>query len=341
MRKNRITLETLARRIGADLMGPSDLEIDGICSIDEVTPGCVTFAERRGDLSRLSGQPAPAAIICGKDVPSGEIPLLRTDNPKLAFAMALSLFFPEELPEPGIHPSAVVASDARVGRGVSIGAHCCIGRDVTLGDGTVLYPCVVVGDGVTIGDACIIYPNVSIYARSRIGARVILHSGVVVGADGFGYVRGDDGRQTKVPQTGNVVIEDDVEIGANSAVDRATLGSTVIGAGSKIDNLVQIGHNVRIGRNVVLCGEVGLSGSSAVGDNSILAGQVGVADHVRIGKNCILGGRSGVVKDIPDNSFYSGFPARPHRENMKMMSLLKRLPEMAEILKKIQDINDK
>jgi UDP-3-O-[3-hydroxymyristoyl] glucosamine N-acyltransferase len=331
-----IKLSELAQRIGATLDG-SDCEVSLICSIDDVRDGCVTFAERQYDFEKMQGEGLPAAVIGGPKLQSGDISVLRCKNPRLAFARAVATFHPEKAVSPGIHPSAVVDSSARIDDSANIGPLCVVGPGASIGAKTSLVASVYVGAGVQIGDHCEFHPGVRVYNGSKIGNHVILHSGVVVGSDGFGYVRGDDGRQEKVPQVGGIVIEDDVEIGANSTLDRGALGLSVVGSGTKIDNLVQVGHNVRLGRNVILCGQVGISGSVTIGDNTILAGQVGVADHTHIGKNCVLAGKAGVDSNVPDNSFYSGHPARPHRENMKSISNFHKLPALMEKLKQLEN----
>jgi len=321
-----ITVNDLAEKIGGEVEGNGGREVSGICPLSEVRAGCVTYLEKQRDAGMLEGTD-PAAVICSKAAQAAGLTLIRAANPKLAFALALGILHPVRKPAPGAHTSAVIDSSAEVDPSAPVGPNCYLGENAKIGADSVLGANVVVESGAVIGRDCKLYPNVTVLDRCRLGDRVILHSGVVIGADGFGYVQ-DGGVNRKVPQIGIVVIEDDVEIGANSAVDRATLGATRIGRGTKIDNLVQIGHNVRIGEECILCGSAGISGSCELGDRVILGGQAGLSDHVKIGSGAIIGGKSGVLNDVPAGAFYSGFPAVPHRENMKMLSALKKLPDM-------------
>lgn len=322
-----ITAAELAEKIGAALVGDGGVKIFGIRRPEDAEAGAVVYAEKPKDILKLEGRKF-SAVICSKAarVP-GAPALLRCDNPKAGFAAAMRFFYPPETFEGGVHPSAVIEDGAVVYPSASVGANCFVGAGSLLEAGAALRPNCYVGRNVKIGENCVLYPNVTVLDRCELGKRVILHSGVVIGADGFGYVR-EEGMHVKVPQVGNVALEDDVEIGANSAVDRATLGTTRVGRGTKIDNLVQVGHNVTIGNDCVICGSVGISGSVEIGDNVVMGGQVGVSDHVKIGGGCILGGRTAVLEDIPDKSFYSGFPARPHRRTMKIFSALDKLPDL-------------
>jgi len=326
-----ITVGELAEKIGGEVQGEHTRRVTGVCSLSDVERDCVTFLNSQRDAVLLEGK-NPAAVICGRTMRVSGFTLIRADNPKLAFALAIDFFHPREKPAPGIHPSAVVDAGAFVDDSATVGPNCCVVRGAKIGAGTVLTANVYIGANAVVGRDCLLYPNVCLLERCEIGDNVVLHSGVVIGSDGFGFVR--DGRKyIKVPQVGRVVIGDGVEIGANSVVDRATLGATLIGRGTKIDNLVQIGHNVEIGEDVIICGCVGISGSARIGDRVILGGQAGVSDHVKIGDDAILGARAGVVDNVPPGAFYSGFPARPHRENMKSISAVNRLPE---IIKKLE-----
>jgi len=329
----RITLGEIAERIGGTLEGDAGVEVSGICSIDDLREGHVVLLEKGRDAGKVEGKPL-AGVICAPGAQVKGHNLIRTEATRVAFAQLLALFHPQTKPEPGIHPAAVVHESAVIGSDVSIGACAVIDADARIGDDTVIHPSAYIGARVSVGNGCVIYPMTCVLHNCVIGNRVILHSGVVIGADGFGYVK-DGERHRKIPQAGNVVIEDDVEIGANSAVDRATIGSTVIGSGTKIDNQVQVGHNVKVGKNCIICGQVGIAGSCVIGDSVTIAGQAGISDHITIGSNVIIGGSAGVITNVPDNSFYSGFPARPHREAMKLLSAVQKLPEME---KKINEI---
>ncbi|MEW6201062.1 MAG: UDP-3-O-(3-hydroxymyristoyl)glucosamine N-acyltransferase [bacterium] len=329
----RIALGEIAERVGGRVEGDAGVEVSGICSIDDLREGHVVFLEKGRDAARIEGKPL-AGVICAPDAQVKGHNLIRAEAPRIAFAQLLALFHPQTKPEQGIHPAAFVHESAVIGRGVSIGACAVVEADAHIGDDAVIHPSAYIGKRASVGNGCVIYPMTCVLHDCVLGDRVILHSGVVIGADGFGYVK-DGERHRKIPQVGNVVIEDDVEIGANSAVDRATIGSTVIGSGTKIDNQVQVGHNVRVGRNCIICGQAGIAGSCIIGDSVTIAGQAGISDHITIGANAIIGGSAGVITNVPDNSFYSGFPARPHREAMKLLSSVQKLPEME---KKIDEI---
>ncbi|MFH1538133.1 MAG: UDP-3-O-(3-hydroxymyristoyl)glucosamine N-acyltransferase [bacterium] len=339
----KITLGELAKKIGGQVEGDSGVEIEGVCSIDDCMPGHITFLEKSRDAHRLKAWPAaqsPAAVICSAAAVVEGLPLLRAGEPRLAFARALEVFHPPARPPAGVHSTAVVSDSAKLGKGVFVGANAVIEAGAAIGDRTVIHPLAYVGEDARIGEDCVLHPITCVLRGCRVGDRVILHSGVVIGADGYGYVREGE-RHVKIRQVGNVVIGDDVEIGANSAVDRATIGSTVVGDGTKIDNLVQVGHNVSIGKNCVICGQVGIAGSSSVGDGAVLAGQVGISDHVHVGSRVILGGQAGVIADVPDGAFYSGYPARPHREAMQLLKMIDRLPEFEKRLTEALDMLEK
>lgn len=328
----------LAELIGCEIEGGNpNSDILGMSPLDEIKDGSLVFLEKTKDAEMLK-RGRPAAIICSKaaKVEAGGAALLRADNPRVAFVRAMrQIYKPEEF-EPEIHATAVVEDGAVVAPTAYVGANCFVGAGSMVGDRAIMRPGSHVGRNSTIGEGCLLHPNSTVLDRVELGKRVILHSGSVVGSDGFGYVQ-DEGVHMKVPQVGKVIIGDDVEIGANSAVDRATLGATVIGRGTKIDNQVQIGHNVKIGEYCLICGSVGISGSCEIGNGVVLAGQVGVSDHVKIGDRAILGGKTGVSDDIPPGVLYSGFPARPHRRTMKIFSALDKLPEIVEKVERMKE----
>ncbi len=328
-----ITAGELSEIVRGELEGNDEKLVKGISSLDDAAMDTVVYVEKQKDAWKLDRR-KPAAVICSRALKLEGHNLIRCKDTRLSFGLAMRYFFPPEEHIGGIHPTAVVEEGAAVAPDASIGAHCFIGAGTGIGAGTVIHPGCHIGQNVSIGKDCLLHPNVTVLDRCKIGERVILHSGCVIGADGFGYVN-DDGFQMKVPQVGNVCVEDDVEVGANTTIDRATLGTTRIGRGTKIDNLVQIGHNCNIGENCIICGQVGFSGSCTIGDGVILAGQVGISDHITIGEGAILGGKSGVYENVPEKVFYSGFPARPHRQTMRILSLLEKLPELAA---KIDDI---
>lgn len=321
------TLEAIARHLNGRLIGDGTTRIRGINNLDDVQEGELTFADDAPHLAQAMTTPAAAVIVSSDVNDLGGRSGIRVQNPKLAFALALDLFHPSAVSVGGVHPSAVLGERVRLGEAVSIRAHAVIGSDARIGRGTTIESGVHLGDGVTIGEGCLIGPNAVLYRATRIGDRVRIHGGSVIGGDGFGYVF-HEGRHVKVPQVGNVVIEDDVEIGCNVCVDRATVGSTVIRQGTKIDNLVQIAHNDRIGRHVIMTGQVGLSGSVTIGNYAVLGGKAGVVDHVTIGDRAQVGAASVVTKSIAPGAIVWGYPARSLRSTKRAMASLGRLPSL-------------
>ncbi len=320
-------LETMAHHVQGRLIGDGATRIRGLNNSDAVQAGELTFAEDAKHLAQAMATNA-AAIIVSSDVHDlGGRAGISVQHPKLAFARLLDLLYPEAAAEPGVHPSAVLGRDVQLGEGVTIRPHAVIGHRVTIGAGTVIESGVHVADEVTIGERCFIAPNVVIYRRTRIGHRVRIHGGTVIGGDGFGYVL-HEGAYIKVPQVGNVIIEDDVEIGCNACVDRATIGSTIIKRGTKIDNQVQIAHNDRIGEHVSISGHVGFAGSVTVGNYAVFGGKAGVVDHVTIGDRVHVGAASVVTKSVPSGQTVWGFPARPIRQAKEQMAALSRLPAL-------------
>ncbi|PMQ01849.1 MAG: UDP-3-O-(3-hydroxymyristoyl)glucosamine N-acyltransferase [Dictyoglomus sp. NZ13-RE01] len=324
-------LREIAEIIGGELRG-EDLWIEKVSTWDRAGERDLIFVFEEKSIKDGEKSKAKAMVI-PKISYSSEKSLVLVDNPKLAFAKILRYFdwhfFPSH-----IHPTSILGENVKIGKDVGIGAYTVIGNNVIIGDNTKIYPHVTIGNDVIIGSNVTIYPNVSIYDHCIIGNNVIIHSGSVIGSDGFGYVW-DGNNHVKIPHIGKVIIEDDVEIGANCTIDRGTIDETVIGKGTKIDNLVTIAHNVKIGENCIIVGQSGVAGSSSIGNNVIIAGQSGVSDHVKVGNNVVILARTGVTKDIPDNLVVSGFPARPHSEELKIQAILKKLPEIWEKLKKL------
>jgi UDP-3-O-[3-hydroxymyristoyl] glucosamine N-acyltransferase len=329
-----MTLEELAGRLGAGLVGDGSTVIRGMAGIEEAAEGHLTFVANPRYRNKLLSTRASAAIV-PPDVKEAPIALLVTPEPYLAFAKALEIFHPEKQPEGGVSPDARIEPSAKVGKGVSIFPYVYVGKEAKVGDRTVLYPFVYIGEGVSLGEDCRLYPHVSVREGCKLGDRVTLHSGVVIGADGFGYAQ-EGSRHRKIPQVGIVRIEDDVEIGANACIDRATMGETRIGKGTKIDNLVQVAHNVLLGEDVILVSQAGISGSTSVGDRAVLAGQVGVVGHIQIGKDVKIGAKSGVHSSIPDGRVVFGFPAMPYENSLKTMAALKHLPRLREKLRRLE-----
>jgi UDP-3-O-[3-hydroxymyristoyl] glucosamine N-acyltransferase len=321
-----MTAAEIARLLNGEVVGDGSVELGHFAPADGAQAGDLTFAENEEYFTKAE-QSAAAAVLVGKNVTSAKKVLIRVANPRAAFARVLPLFFPEPVFAPGIHPTAVIASSAQVAATAHVGPLCVVGERARLGDRTVLQGGNHVGADCAVGDDTNLFPNVTLYARTQVGRRVRLHAGVVIGADGFGYVF-DAGAHRKIPQVGNVVIGDDVEIGANSTVDRGALGSTVIGQGAKIDNLVQIGHNVVIGEHCIVVAQAGIAGSTKLGNYTVIGGQVGLAGHLKIGHRVSIGGQSGVMHDVPDGEKWFGYPAQPDRQYKRQILALQQLPEL-------------
>ncbi len=320
------TTEKIAKLIDGQVVGDSKAVLKNFAPIESAQAGDLTFAENEEFFQRAE-QSAATAIIADNRFSSDKKIIIQVVNARVGFAKALALFFPEKRIPAGIHSTAVIASSAKIDSSAYIGPHCVIGERVSIGPRSILQAGSYVGDDSKLGEEVNLFPNVTIYARSEIGNRVRIHSSSVIGSDGFGYVA-DGPVQRKVPQIGNVIIHDDVEIGAGVTVDRGALGSTVIGKGSKIDNLVQIGHNVQIGESCLLVSQVGIAGSTQLGNDVVMAGQVGVAGHLKIGNKVIIGAKSGVMTDIPDGETWLWIPAQPDRMAKKQMLALQQLPEL-------------
>jgi UDP-3-O-[3-hydroxymyristoyl] glucosamine N-acyltransferase len=325
-----LTTAEIAKVLAGEVLGDPNVALTGFATADAAKPGDLTFAENENFFTAAENS-AATAIIAGKNFSSTKKIVIRVANPRIAFAKALAVFFPEPKFVPDIHPSAVVAASAQIDPTAHVGPHCVVGERVKLGAKVVLQSGNSVGADSVLGDETNLFPNVTVYPRTQIGRRVRIHAGSVIGSDGFGYVL-DGGFHRKVPQIGNVVIGDDVEIGANVTVDRGALGSTVIGKGTKIDNLVQVAHNVQIGEHCILIGQAGIAGSSKLGSYVILAGQAGVAGHLKIGSQAVIAAQSGVMNDIPDGEKWFGSPAQPDRELKRQVIALRQLPDL---LKKI------
>jgi len=336
--KNPKSTGELAEYLGIPCEGDTSIKITGFSGIQDAKPGDITFLSDPKFANYLSTTEASAIIINRETDKSGlNIPVLISENPYLSFVKIVELFTSGRHPAPHIHEKACIAEDARLGIDIFVGANAFIGKNCTLGDGCIIYPSVYIGNNCRIGARTIIYPNASILADTEIGSDVIIHSGTVVGSDGYGFIN-MNGVHEKIPQVGKVVIEDNVEIGANVTIDRATLDETRICRGTKIDNLVHIAHNVRIGENSLIIAQVGISGSTEIGKNVTLAGQVGLVGHIKIGDGSIIGSQSGVNKSLPPNSIYSGSPAIDHRKWLKMVVSM---PKIVDLLKKVKELEKK
>jgi UDP-3-O-[3-hydroxymyristoyl] glucosamine N-acyltransferase len=328
-------LKELAAKIGAGLEpAESDFEVTGVAPIESAAPGTVTFIANP-KYAPAARTTQASAIIVDEKFPEVGKALLRTRNPHFAYARAAELFHRPPQYAAGIHPTAVVDASARIGANASIGPYVVIDRDVTIGESCTLLSHVVIYRGVTIGNNFFAHAHVSVREHSEIGNNVLLHNGVVIGSDGFGFAKDDQGNWYKVPQSGKVVIEDNVEIQANSCVDRGSMGETRIGRNSKLDNLVQVGHNCIVGENSLLCAQVGLAGSTELGKNVILAGQVGVAGHCKVGDGVVITAQSGTHGDIPAGSVISGFPGFDNKQWLRSVAVFNRLPELARAVREL------
>ena len=338
-----IKLKDLSRILEGELSGNGEILITGISGIREANEGDITFISHQKYKPELEKTKA-SAIIATKEFKNLNKNFIFVDNPYFAFSKVLEYFHEKEYKPRGVDQKAVVGNNVTIGKDVSIYPLAVIGNNAKIGDRVVIYSGVYIGDNSIIGDDSLIYPNVTIREDVVIGKRVILHSGVVIGSDGFGYAT-DKGKHHKIPQIGGVVIEDDVELGANVTVDRATLGKTIIKRGTKIDNLVQIAHNVMVGEDSIIVAQAGVSGSSEIGKHCVIGGQVGFVDHIKIGDNVMIGAQSGVMSDVAPNQIILGSPAIPHKDWLRAQAVYQKLPEMrkkiSELEKKIAELEKK
>ncbi|HZP48590.1 MAG TPA: UDP-3-O-(3-hydroxymyristoyl)glucosamine N-acyltransferase [Vicinamibacterales bacterium] len=341
-------LQEIADRLGCALEGDPSVEISRVAGLQQAAAGDLSFLSNTRYLDQLRSTGA-SAVLVSRELARGLTPsgcaLLRCSNPYAAFARALSLFATAPLPPSGIDPSCSIAADATLGPDVSIGAFVSIGAGASIGARTVVFPNVVIGAGVTIGDSCIVHSQCSIRDRVTIGHRVLLHDGVVVGSDGFGFATDDDGTHVKIPQQATVVIEDDVEIGANAAIDRPAVGATRIGAGTKIDNLVHIAHGVVVGRRVFIAAQAGIAGSSTIEDDVMLAGQTGVSGHLTVGRGAKVGAKSAVLQSVDADRFVTGHPAIDHDTWRRATVVYRQLPALKrrveELEQRIAELEEK
>lgn len=340
----RKTLAEIAKMIDGEVVGDKDLVITGLSGIQEAREGELTFLANSKYIP-LAKSTKAAAIIISRDIDVSDKPVIRTNNPSLAFSELISAMTEHEAHSfQGVHPSAYVGEQVKIGKNVAIGPLAIIEQNVSIGNNTVIYGGAYIGHHALIGDDCIIYPQVTLREHVTIGDRVIIHSGAVIGSDGFGYIQ-VDGVHKKIPQVGTVVIGHDVEIGANVAIDRARFDKTVIGNGCKIDNLVQVAHNVVMGEHCIIVAQVGISGSANIGKGAILAGQAGITGHISIGEGTLIYAQSAVAKSVPAHSQYSGYPARPHALWKKAQVHTMRLPQYVKMIhdlqKKIKELETK
>lgn len=329
------TLNEIAKLVDGKVVGDGKVLITGVSGIREAAEGDITFLANP-KYSSLMDKTRAAAIITSADAQNTSKPVIVTENPSLAFAKIISMFMPDDAAHPqGIDYTVVMGKNVTLGKDVALGPYVVIGDNVSIGDNTIIYAGCFIGHHTRIGPNTLVYPHVSIRERVSIGSRVIIHSGTVIGSDGFGFAT-IKGSHHKIPQVGIVEIGDDVEIGANVTIDRARFDKTVIGRGTKIDNLVQIAHNVVIGENSLIVAQVGISGSTILGNNVTLAGQVGLVGHITVGNNAIVTAQSGVAKSVPADTMFSGTPARPFMTSQRANASMQNLPKLFEIVKDLK-----
>jgi UDP-3-O-[3-hydroxymyristoyl] glucosamine N-acyltransferase len=333
-----LTAGAIAEVVGGKLVGDGSVVVTGVAPLDRASPSDLSFLGAAKYASLFASSRAGVVLVLPQlaEAPGTTPARVIVDRPQEALLTLLPRFHRVAAPVPGVHPTAVIGTSARVGAGVSIGPYAVIGDGVEIGNGTVIGPHCVLGAGVRLGEQCQLVASVTVYSGSRIGNRVTLHAGVRIGSDGFGYVQ-RDGQHVKIPHVGRCLIEDDVEVGANTTIDRGSIDDTVIGAGTKIDNLVQIGHNVRIGKGCLIMGQAGIAGSVRVEDGCMILGQVGIAGHHTIGKGARVAAQAGVFGDIPAGETWSGYPARPHKEALRAQAALFKLPSLLRRIERLLD----
>jgi UDP-3-O-[3-hydroxymyristoyl] glucosamine N-acyltransferase len=336
-----LTADDIARHLNGEVVGNASVELTGFSPADRSQPGDLTFAENDSYLQRAENSAASAVLVEARSrMPSAKV-LIRVANVRVAYAKVLPLFCPEKTFAAGIHPTAVVAPSARIDPTAHIGPGCVIGEHVRIGPDCVLEALDFIGDDCQLGERVRLFPNVTLYHKTQVGDRVRIHAGTVVGSDGFGYVQ-ENGSHLKVPQVGNVILRDDVELGASVTVDRGSLGPTVVGPGTKVDNLVQIAHNVSIGSNCMIVAQTGIAGSTKMGDDVVLGGQSGISGHLRLGNRVTVSAQSGVMRNLRDGERVLGFPAVPDRQAKRQIIALQHLPDLMrrfqEMERRLQDL---
>lgn len=335
----KLSVEKIAGLIGADIEGNATAEIDKIAKIEEGTPGSICFLANPKYIPHLYSTKATAVIVSRDFQPtqSYTATLLRVEDPYGAFSKLLAMAQQVQQPDQGIEQPSFIHPTATIGTAVYIGAFAYVGKGVSIADGVKIYPHCYVGEGVEIGAGTVLYPGTTVYAGCKVGRQSILHAGVCIGSDGFGFAPQPDGTYAKIPQTGGVIVGDEVEIGANTVIDRATLGNTKIGNGVKLDNLVQIAHNVSVGANSVIAAQTGIAGSTQIGTGCMMGGQVGISGHLQIANGTKIDAQSGVNKSIKQEGLaFRGSPARPHRQQLKSEVLIRRLEEMQQKISQLE-----
>ena len=327
------TVKELAQFLGGTVIGDENREISDVKGLAEAGSDDISFAVE--PYTEYLPQVHAGAVITEKEYPAGNNTLVLVENPRLAFSKLLELFHPRQSVEQGIHSTAVVDESAKIGENTAVMAYAVIGKNVNIGAGSVVYPYVFIGDNVTIGANAAIYPGAVIMENTVMGDNAVIRAHAVIGGEGFGFAT-KDGRHTRIPQIGNVTIGDDVEIGACTTIDNGTLGSTKVGRGTKIDNLVHLGHNVEIGEDCFVIAQTGIAGSTKVGNHVTFAGQTGCTGHITIGDNVTFAGKSGIVGNVASNTVNAGFPARPHIEWSRTQVYIKKLPDLAKTVKALE-----
>lgn len=327
------TVQELAEFLGGTVIGNRDAVIEDVKGLAEAGRQDITFAV--DPYTEYLPQVHAGAVIVEKEVPAGDNTLVVVENPRLAFSQLLVLFHPRQSVASGIHPTAIIDDSAVIGENTAVMAYAVIGKHVKIGDNCTIYPSVFIGDNVTIGNDTTIYPGAVIHENCVLGQRDVIRAHAVIGGEGFGFAT-ENGKHTRIPQIGNVEIGDDVEIGACTCIDNATLGSTKVARGTKVDNLVHLGHNVEIGEDCFIIAQTGIAGSTKAGNHVIFAGQTGCTGHITIGDNAVFAGKTGITGNIKGGQIYAGFPARPHMEWSRTQVYLKRLPEMAKTIKTLE-----
>lgn len=335
---NVLSFKQIAEITAGKLFGDELKIISGAAALKFAQKNEISFLDNLKYLAAAKNSKAGLIIVPETLTEELATSYLKVKNPKIAFAKVLGALYQIPCPEKGIHTSAVVAENVILSKNTAVGALSYIGKNSKIGEDTIIFPQVFIGENCKIGNNCLIFPQVVVRENITIGNNVIIHSGSVIGSDGFGFEKLPDGTHFKIPQIGTIIIEDNVEIGANNCIDRATLGITKIGKGTKTDNLVQIAHNITIGENCIIVAQVGIGGSTEIGNNVFLLGQAGLKDHIKVGDNTIICAQAGVTKDVPANSIYSGYPAAPHKEQKKLNYYLNKLPEIFKDLEKLQKL---
>jgi UDP-3-O-[3-hydroxymyristoyl] glucosamine N-acyltransferase len=332
--KNTFTAGEIAEIIQGKVIGDASIKLSGVAAAESAEKGDLTFAESESYLKVAEQSQATAILVKHTTLGSSKL-LIQVQDTRIAMAKALAVFYPAEEIPAGIHPTAIIDPTAQIDPTANVGPHCCIGKNVRIGKKTVLTASNHIGPNCSIGSQTVLHPNVVLYANSHIGDRVIIHAGSVIGSDGYGYIL-DHGVHRKIMQIGNVTISDDVEIGANTAIDRAALGSTVIGQGTKIDNLVHLAHNVKIGKHCLIMGQCGFAGSTELGDYCVIASQSGIADHLKLGHQSTVGAKSGVMRDIPDRGTVLGIPAVEQKQAKRQIIAIQHLPELVRKVRELE-----